>query len=801
MSGSVKKGLWLRLLLCLTLGIFVLLTAVVIAFGVYAAGISGDVDASLFEEGTKDRTTRLYCYNERGEPEEMVEDRLSGYQNALFCSLNDIPEDLKNAFIAIEDKRFYSHAGVDWQRTASAALTYIKNGGHAPFGGSTITQQLIKNLTGETERSAGRKISEILRAAHAERKYDKDTILEYYLNVVNLAENCYGVRTASNAYFSKEPADLTLREAATIAAITNNPTRYDPIKNPDANRARRDLILYEMLTQGMIGEAAYRDATAQETVLCVNEKLLSGKVNSWYTDMVIADVIADLQREKGITEAEASRLVYCGGLRIYTAEDREMQGIVTAYYEETAHFPTHSGGKQAQSAMMIVDPANGDILAVADAVGAKTTNRIQNYATDAKRPSGSVIKPVGVYGPALERGLVTWSTVFDDIPHTFKEDGAPWPRNSPDVYRGLTTVSTALTHSVNTVSVSVFEKLGTGASFRFLHDTLGMTSLDREQDTNVSALALGQQTVGVTLREMVGAYTAVAGGGTYRGTRSYYKVLGSNGELLLTAPSADRPALSRGNAAVLTLMLRRAVREGTGRTLTLKDRLDVAGKTGTSSNSCDKWFVGYTPELLAGVWYGFEYPESLSDVSGNPALTTFDHVMGQIEDARPAEKRRFETPADVVAVRYCVDSGQLPTDVGAKDPRGDRTEIGYFVRGTEPTLPCDRHVLIDYCDGGGVACPSCPEETRHGVALLRVERQFPRPIRVLDAPYTWVGDCLEKRPDLPNNAPYYALNFDNNRNFGIGMDVIPYNRMCPEHGEDPFFRRRAFGATEGRKAS
>ena len=787
-----KKGTALRVLLRMTLALFSALTVAVIAFGMYAAAVTEEVDASLFEQGRLDRTTRLYGCGENGEPEELVEDRLSGYQNALFCSLDDIPEDLKNAFIAIEDKRFYSHAGVDWRRTASAAFTYVKNGGHAPFGGSTITQQLIKNLTGETERSAARKISEILRAAKAEQKYDKDTILEYYLNVVNLSENCYGVRTASNAYFSKEPADLTLAEAAAIAAITNNPTRYDPIKNPAANRARRDLILSEMRAQGMIDEAAYESARGQETVLCVNEKLLSGKVNSWYADMVIADVIADLQREKGMTEEEASRLVWCGGLQIYTAENREIQRILCAYYEESGHFPTHENGKKAQSAMMVVDPANGDILAVAGAVGPKTSNRIQNYATDAKRPSGSVIKPLGVYGPALERGLVTWSTVFDDIPHTFKEDGAPWPRNSPDVYRGLTTVSTALTHSVNTVSVSIFEQLGTGASFRFLHDTLGMTSLDREQDTNVAALALGQQTSGVTLRELLGGYTAVAGGGTYRGTRSYYKVLDNKGELLLTNASENRPALSRANAAVLTLMLRRAVREGTGRALTLKDRIDVAGKTGTSSDSCDKWFIGYTPELLAGVWYGFEYPASLSDVSGNPALTAFDRVMNRIEDAVPAEKRSFSTPGDVVAVRYCADSGKLPTDVCALDPRGDRTEIGYFVRGTEPTAPCDRHALIDYCEGGGVAAPGCPEEERHAVALLRVTRQFPRPIRVLDAPYTCVGECHEKQLDLTNNAPYYAQNFENNRNFGIGMDVTPYNRACPEHTVDPFFRRRLF---------
>ena len=801
MSENVKKGRWVRLLLRLTLGVFAVLTVAVISFGIYAAGIPGDVDAALFEEGTKDRTTRLYYCNGQGETEELVEDRLSGYENALFCSLDDMPDYLKNAFIAIEDKRFYEHAGVDWRRTISATFTYLKNGGHAPFGGSTITQQLIKNLTGETARSARRKISEILRAAKAEKKYNKETILEYYLNVVNLAENCYGVRTASNAYFSKEPADLTLAEAAAIAAITNNPTRYDPIRQPAANRERRDLILGQMRAQGMIDETTYQNAVRQETVLCVNEKLLSGKVNSWYADMVIADVIADLQKQKGMTEAEASRLVYCGGLRIYTAQNRDMQKIVDAYYAESSNFPTHRDGKRAQSAMLIVNPSNGDILAVAGAVGVKTTNRIQNYATDAKRPSGSVIKPIGVYGPALQKGLVTWSTVYDDIPRLFKEDGAPWPRNSPDVYRGLTPVSTALTYSVNTVSVAVLETLGTEASFRFLHDTLGMSSLDAQHDKNAAALALGQQTAGVTLREVVGGYTAPAGGGLYQGTRSYYKVLDRNGEQLLTAPSANRPALSRGNAAVLTMMLRRAVREGTGRTLTLKNRLDVAGKTGTSSDSCDKWFIGYTPELLSGVWYGFEYPESLADVSGNPALTTFDRVMSLIEDAMPAKKRSFETPTEVVAVRYCVDSGLLPTDVCAKDPRGDRTEIGYFVKGTEPTVPCDRHVLIDYCDGGGVACPTCPEEARHQVALVRVTRQFPRPIRVLDAPYTWAGECPEKQPNLPDNAPYYALNFENNRNFGIGMGVIPYNRMCPEHAEDPFFRRRSFGAPAGEKAS
>lgn len=775
--------------LSLTLLVLVTLFLGTVAGSFYLWQLDTELDEELFETAKGDKTTRLYYTDETGKQIELSADRLSGYRNALYCPLSEMTEDLKNAFVAIEDKRFFEHGGIDWLRTGYAVKEYILHG-HSDFGGSTITQQLIKNLTGDSERSISRKATELLRAARAEEKYSKDEILEAYLNVVNLAENCYGVRTAANAYFSKEPAELTLAEAATIAAITNNPSRYDPIRHPQANRMRRDLILHEMLEQGKIERDAYLAAVSSDTELHVNEKAMSGRVNSWYADLVVQDVIKGLMSGLGISEREASLMVYCGGLKIETCVDVRLQSLLEEYYKDSSNFPTHEGGKKAASSMMIVDPKSGDILALVGAVGEKSSNRIQSLATDTRRPSGSVIKPLSVYAPALERDLITYGTVLDDVPRTYRKSGAPWPRNSPNIYRGLTTVNDGLTHSVNTVSVAVLERLTCAASYRFLSDKLEFTSLKKEEDMGVAALALGQQYHGVTLRELVGGYTALAGNGNYVRTRSYTRVLDAKGNVLLENGVQKKRVLSEDTAAIMTMMLRHVVQTGTGKTVTLKSKVDVAGKTGTSSNSCDKWFIGYTPELLAGVWYGFEYPESLTDVSGNPALKIFDALMSEAVEVRGIQERLFETSADIVPVRYCKDSGRLLSTACAYDPRGDRSEIGYFKKGTEPTEHCTCHVLVDYCAGGGIANADCPAETRHPVALLRVTREFPRQIYVVDAAFTYGGTPPEKGLGLTSNEPYYAQKHSSKHFFGIGMDETPYNRACPGHETSEFWERR-----------
>lgn len=793
MLKKMTKGLT-TFFLSLMLSFLISLSIGVVAGGIWAGtALDTGLDEELFFTGTVDRTTRLFYfdYEQNGEIRELSSDRISGYENALYCPLSEMSKDLKNAFIAIEDKRFFDHGGIDWLRTASAVKDYLQKG-EAHFGGSTITQQLVKNLTGDSERSPSRKVSELIRAAKLEKKMTKEQILEQYLNVVNLAENCYGVRTAANAYFSKEPKDLTLEEAATIAAITNNPSQYNPVRHPEKNRMRRDVILSQMYEQGMISEAQYKDAASKAVELKLSKQSLSGRVNSWFADLVVSDVIKGLVAERGMTEAAASRLVYCGGLKIYTTVDPRLQAEVETFYRDPSNFPTHENGKKAQSAMMMVDPTNGDILAVVGAVGDKSGNRVQNYATDTKRPSGSVIKPLSVYAPAFQKGLITYATVFDDVPKQFRENGAPWPKNSPNIYRGLTNINAALTHSVNTVSVSVLERLGAANAYRFLTKELGFRSLDAVKDTGIAALALGQQHEGVSLSELVGGYTALANGGVYEGVRSFYKVVDNTDKVLLERESVRKRVLDSENAAIMTMLLRQVTANGTARSITLKEKVDVAGKTGTSSNSCDKWFIGYTPELLAGVWYGYEYPDSLSDVKGNPALSIFDELMQKAIEIRGVKQRQFETSDNLIAVRYCRDSGKLMSDACRFDPRGDRSEVGYFKKGTEPTERCDCHVCISYCEHGGVACANCPAESCHTTALLRVSRQFPRQIKVLDAPYTYGGAVPNRERILNNNEPYYAVNYQTKQNFGIGMDVVPYNRICPVHtAEDPFWSRRA----------
>ena len=776
--------------LTLSLSFVLLLIAMVLIGGIYAGTA---LDTSLSDDlffASGDRTTRLYYQNADGGVSELSEDRVSGSENALYASLDEMSPHLINAFVAIEDKRFFEHGGIDWRRTGAAAVSFLKGGG-ARYGGSTITQQLIKNLTGDSERSAKRKLAELIRAAKLEKQMSKGEILEQYLNVVNLAENCYGVKTAANVYFSKEPSELDPGEAATIAAITQNPTRFDPIKHPDQNRARRDVILAEMYAQGRLDREAFEAAIGQESALCINEGALSGKVNSWFADLVITDVIRALVNERGMSEAAASRLVYCGGLKIYTTVDPQLQAAVTQYYADPSNFPTHKEGKKAQSAVMFADPHTGDILAVAGAVGKKAGNRVQSFATDAKRPSGSVIKPLSVYAPALDRDLITYATVFDDIPRYFKANGAPWPRNSPNLYRGLINVSGALTHSVNTVSVAILEKLGAFASYDFLASELEMHSLDPVKDIGAASLALGQQNEGVTLRELLGGYTALANQGVFCGTRSYYKVLDKNDHELLVANQAERRVLQPETAAIVTMMLRQVTAIGTAKDLQVSERVNVAGKTGTSGNSCDKWFIGYTPELLAGVWYGFEYPDSLSDVKGNPAMQTFDKLMEKAIELSPPQKLHFDLGGDLVAVRYCRDSGKLMSEACYHDPRGDRSQIGYFKKGTEPSEYCNCHVPVQYCRCGGIATEHCPGDCCSTVSLLRVTRRFPRPITVQDAAFVLDEDVIKKKLELTKNGADYIEKGKSNPDYGVSAQSNRYNRLCPYHTQsDAFWDRR-----------
>lgn len=757
------------------------------------------IDMSLFEASARGGATKIYYYEMEdrrtrvGEPIELVNERLEG-NNCIYVNYWAVPQDLIDAFVAIEDKRFWKHSGVDWKRTASAVLNYFKNDG-ASFGGSTITQQLIKNITGNRQYSKERKIQEIIWAQELETRLSKNEILELYLNIINLSHGCTGVQAAANYYFSKDVSELSLLECAAIAAITNNPSYYDPINKPDNNAKRRNLILDQMLEQEYISREEY-DAAYNATLILDTSWADSAKqVNSWYTDMVVEDVINDLCEQYGYSSSAASVFIYSGGLRIYTAMDREVQEIVEKYYNKIENFPSGADENAFQSSMIVIDPQTGDVLGVAGAVGNKVANRIQNYATQTVRPSGSVIKPVSVYAPAMDRGLITSASVFDDVPVEFNlKNGkyVPWPQNSPAVYRGLTNIGDAIKDSVNTVSVRVLDKVGIDAAFDLLYEKLGMKSLISEStlvgggtitDRGIASLALGQQNYGVTVREMTGAYTALANHGVYSRPISYYKVTDSLGNVLLSNENLQERVFEAETADIMTLMLRNVVSSGTAKAITLDDRVQVAGKTGTTQDNCDKWFIGYTPQYIGGVWCGYEYPKSLDGIDGNPCLDIWDDVMLAIYQKKASEYvRSFELSDRIVKVKVCADSGKRITEACRRDARGDRGVWGFFKSGTEPKGYCGCHVMVNYnVVTGGVACPLCPEENVEMVGMIHVMRDFPVQVYVTDAQYVWRSLPDNKPMSVDETLPFFANALPWGKYCGISRSKIQFNRGCAIH--------------------
>ena len=757
------------------------------------------IDMSLFEASARGGATKIYYYEMEdrrtrvGEPIELVNERLEG-NNCIYVNYWAVPQDLIDAFVAIEDKRFWKHSGVDWKRTASAVLNYFKNDG-ASFGGSTITQQLIKNITGNRQYSKERKIQEIIWAQELETRLSKNEILELYLNIINLSHGCTGVQAAANYYFSKDVSELSLLECAAIAAITNNPSYYDPINKPDNNAKRRNLILDQMLEQEYISREEY-DAAYNATLILDTSWADSAKqVNSWYTDMVVEDVINDLCEQYGYSSSAASVFIYSGGLRIYTAMDREVQEVVEKYYNKIENFPSGADENVFQSSMIVIDPQTGDVLGVAGAVGNKAANRIQNYATQTVRPSGSVIKPVSVYAPAMDRGLITSASVFDDVPVEFNlKNGkyVPWPQNSPAVYRGLTNIGDAIKDSVNTVSVRVLDKVGIDAAFDLLYEKLGMKSLISEStlvgggtitDRGIASLALGQQNYGVTVREMTGAYTALANHGVYSRPISYYKVTDSLGNVLLSNENLQERVFEAETADIMTLMLRNVVSSGTAKAITLDDRVQVAGKTGTTQDNCDKWFIGYTPQYIGGVWCGYEYPKSLDGIDGNPCLDIWDDVMLAIYQKKASEYvRSFELSDRIVKVKVCADSGKRLTEACRRDARGDRGVWCFFKSGTEPKGYCGCHVMVNYnVVTGGVACPLCPEENIEMVGMIRVTRNFPTQVYVTDAQYVWRSLPDNKPMSVDETLPFFANALPWGKYCGISRSKIQFNRGCAIH--------------------
>lgn len=812
MKNKERRGIntILKYLLIFSIVSVIVVTLICLIFAIYIEkNIDKTVDESLFVPVGTGSSTKIYYYefedreNRIGDVYEISDQELYGGYRCKNVSYDQIPQDLIDAFISIEDKRFLSHNGVDWKRTISAGANYFLNFSDS-YGGSTITQQLIKNVTQNDEYSFQRKLQEIFWALDLETKMDKKEILNMYLNVINLSQGCFGVGAAAEYYFSKDISELTLGECVCIAAITNSPTYYNPIKNPQNNKARRDLILSQMLEQGYIDQNEYEQAKNTPIIINVPEASNTSDVNSWYLDMVIDDVINDLMEEYGYSRAMANLMIYTGGLKIYTVMDKDIQEKLEAYYSNTNNFPASDDENKLQSSSIVIDPKTGDILGVAGSIGEKKANRLQNFATQTLRPAGSVIKPLSVYAPALEKGIIDWSTVYDDVPINFGNYNldpskgkivtpVAWPKNANNTYRGLTNINYAISHSINTVTVRVLEDLGLDSSFYFLYDKLKMKNLvisetlsdgSRITDKDYAALALGQFNYGVTLRETTAAYSIFANNGVYNEYRSYLKVTDHKGATILSKAYSGEAVLSEENASIMTLMLCNVTDDGTATDITLRDKIDVAGKTGTTQNNYDKWFIGYTPYYICGTWVGYEYPKPLTGFSGNICNSIWDDVMSSLhrEILNDKEIESFDLSPDIIEAEYCVDSGKIMTDACRADPRGIRAEKGYFAKGSEPHELCDTHLLVSYdSEYGGILSNACPSENAIQVGLINVVRSFPAQIYVTDAQYVFRDIGKTVMPETSSDLPFFSNLLKENEFCGISKASKQYNRYCREH--------------------
>lgn len=667
-KSAAPASLPLRILLG-----FVLVVAVVfiVCFSVIAiygySFVHGDPVFNLTEEKySQNQTSFIYGYDSDGNQVELT--RLHGEENRIWVNLDDMSPHLKDAFIAIEDQRFEKHHGVDWIRTIGVIVKPSNSG----QGGSTITQQLIKNLTDEKDVTIVRKFNEILSALNLERNYSKDEIIEAYLNTIYLSEGCYGVKTAAETYFGKDVSDLNIAECASIAAITQFPGKYDPLRKPENNRQRQLRILEEMLSQGFITQEEYNEAVAYEMVFTNSENYQGSqvsdsesgsnenKIDSYYVDYVVKTVLEDLQK-MGYTERKAKSLLYGGGLKIYTAVDFDVQNALEDVYENYKRMPDET----VQGAMVVMN-YEGRVLGLVGGTGEYSGSLELNRAFQSYRQPGSSIKPLSVYGPAFEKSLnddsvdIYWSTLIDDRP--LKEvDGKMWPTNEGGGYSGAkTTIQKGIANSLNTISARTLDMIGVDYAYDYITNRFHLSSLSAA-DCDYAPLATGSLTEGVSVLEMTAAYAAFGNGGAYYQPYCYYKIEDSQGNVLIEtdAASTKEQALTESTGWLMNKILQTVMTSGTGRSYKISG-VECFGKTGTTTDSKDRWFVGGTPEYVAAVWYGYDMPkEIVYRLSSNPAGTIWETVMNEIYDVKGKNVTEFPEYDGIVQKSYDSSNGLL----------------------------------------------------------------------------------------------------------------------------------------------
>lgn len=735
----------------LSLSRIVILIAIILGISLICVGC-GYVAGAIFSLPQWDPqklagTESTIIYDKDGHPAS----RVFAEENRTPVSLSDLPPYLPEAFIAAEDNRFYEHHGVDVEAIGRALLANIK-GGFGSQGGSTITQQLVKNSFLTLEKTFKRKIQEAILAIEVEHRYSKDEILEFYLNRIYFGNGAYGIQTASQLYFDKNAKDLSLAESAVLAGIVRSPNNYNPFNNEELAKKRQELVLDLMVRYGKI-TAAEAERAKKEKLGYREGEIENAYAYPYYTDQVISETEQILQ-EQGLSREASQTLIYQGGLKIYTSLNTAVQEKMEEVFASDSYFPADQQGKQVQGAMVLVDNSSGEIQALMG--GRKyTQQRSFNRATQAKRQPGSAIKPLVVYAPALEKGNTT-ALVLEDSPATF---GTKTFHNYDGNYRGLITMRTAVQWSINTYAVRLLNRIGIDYGYEFAK-RLGITSLDPEHDRNLS-LALGGITYGISPLEMAGAYSAIANQGVYIKPHAVLKILDRNGSVLYDAHPRKRVVMSEQTAYIMTNLLQTVVKDGTGQRAQLNR--PVAGKTGTTENTVDIWFMGYTPEFTGAVWMGFDQEESINDqrAAGGyfPALV-WKAVMKVATKGLPVHE--FPRPDNIIRETICIKSGKLPN--AYCPPNHLISEL--FVAGTVPKDTCDVHVMAEICaDSGMLANPYCPNKI--SATYIKGEgkggdarENLPTEVCNIHGPGAWSGDVVSLKvcTDPRHNGTLYLAN-------------------------------------------
>ncbi len=715
----------LRRALCGLLAVFLL---VCVGLGGYLAASTHNDFLWLELEQLPHRDATILYGQDRESGEWVEYARLEATQQKIWTPLSEIPLAMQHAFVAIEDKHFYTHHGVSFTRTVYAVLNEAKKmltgsyfGNGIKQGASTIDQQLIKNLTRDDEASGLdgylRKVREIWRALCLDAKYDKDQIMEAYLNVISFTDNTAGVQAESIKLCGRPAMELSLAQCASIASITKNPYRYDPRSHPEEHLARRNYILYEMWQQGYIAQEEYEEASAQPIGLSPGDvPVAETPTTSYFTDQVLTEVSAELAARYHLDKDETTNLLYNGGLRIYTTVDpvlqAEMERALAEEYE--AFFPTRGLGVPTQAtkydsdgaivrdengepvkedvietpqAAMVSVGYDGSLRAMVGGIGEKQVSRGLNRAA-VPRQVGSTMKPIGAYALALEKNRIHWSTPLLDAPVRQIEDAATgqpkdWPANFSKTYAEKDLlVADALARSINTVAVRVGELAGVDSIYRFVQNSLGVSTLTPE-DRDAGPMVLGAQTRGISPYQLAGAYLMLGNGGTFTTLHCYTSVQTGEGREIAAPRLETKQVISADTAYVMNRLLAGVMQgDGTAAGYRVQGGMDSIGKTGTSSDNRDYWFVGLTPYTVTACWYGYDSGFALNVRGGTHAPTAaWKRVTERAQQGLPT--REFPVDDTVAAAEYCTVSG------GLAGPGCPARAVGYYRAGHLPAACAD----------------------------------------------------------------------------------------------------------------